>query len=220
MCNKTVDNYAHALEFVPDCCKTQEMCNKAANTSPSAIQFVPECYKIQEMCVKAVDTCPFVFNSVPDQYKMQEMCDIAVLEDPFMLKYCLDRYNTQEICDKPIDDFLPALKFAPDWFVTSEIIKKLQNALFTDDNRLFFDEDSGNVTFSSDKIGILNADLNNINRDGNFDEDDPETIIHPRLMAWHNRLKQCKAFKIDISKELMPVAWTSNKMMGLVLVRR
>ena len=39
-------------------------------------------------------------------------------------------------------------------------------------------------------------------------------------MAWHNRLKQCKAFKKDISKELMPVAWTSNKMMGLVLVRR
>ena len=28
MCNKTVDNYAHALESVPDCYKTQKMCNK------------------------------------------------------------------------------------------------------------------------------------------------------------------------------------------------
>ena len=28
---------------------------------------------------------------------------------------------------------------------------------------LFLDEDSGNVTFSSDKMGILSIDLNNIN---------------------------------------------------------
>ena len=207
MCNKAVDNYSHALEFVPDCCKTQEMCNKAVNTHTSAIQFVPECCKIQEMCVKAVDTCPFVFNSVPDQYETQEMCDEVVSEDSFMLKYCLDRYKTQEICDKPVDDFLPALKFLLYWFVTSEIIKNLHNALFTDNDILFFAEDSGNVTFSSDEIGILNVDLNNINLyDVNFDEDDPETIIHARLMAWHNRLKQRKAFKKDISKELMPVA--------------
>ena len=32
MCNEAVDNYAHALEFVPDCYKTQKMCNKAVNT--------------------------------------------------------------------------------------------------------------------------------------------------------------------------------------------
>ena len=117
-----------------------------------------------------------------------------------MLRYCLDRYKTQEVCDKPVDDFLPALKFVPDWFATSEMIKKLHNALFTDDNILFFDEDSGNVTFSSDEIGILSVDLNIINLDDvNFDKDDPETSIHARLMAWHNRLKQRKAFKKDIS---------------------
>ena len=53
----------------------------------------------------------------------------------------------------------------------------------------FFDEDSGNVTFSSDEMGILNIDLNNINlNDVNFDGDFPETIIHIRVMAWHNKL--------------------------------
>ena len=36
MCNKTTDNYAHALEFFPNCYKVQNMCNKAINTSPSA----------------------------------------------------------------------------------------------------------------------------------------------------------------------------------------
>ena len=56
-------------------------------------------------------------------------------------------------------------------------------------------------------MGIVSVDLNNINIDHvNFDEDNPETIIHVRLMAWYNKLKQRKAFKKDKSKELMPVA--------------
>ena len=41
------------------------------------------------------------------------------------------------------------------------MIKKLHNALFTDDDILFFDEDSCNITFSNHKIGILSVDLNN-----------------------------------------------------------
>ena len=33
-------------------------------------------------------------------------------------------------------------------------------------------------------MGILSVDLNNFNlRDVNFNEDDPETLIHVRLMA-------------------------------------
>ena len=36
----------------------------------------------------------------------------------------------------------------------------------------------------------------NINLDDdNFDADDPETIIHVRLMTWCNRYKQLKAYK-------------------------
>ena len=38
MCNKAVDDYAHALEFVPDWYKTQEMCAKAACNYPSTIK--------------------------------------------------------------------------------------------------------------------------------------------------------------------------------------
>ena len=45
MCNKTDDNYAHALEFVSNSYKTQKMCNKSVNTSASEMQFAPECYK-------------------------------------------------------------------------------------------------------------------------------------------------------------------------------
>ena len=34
-------------------------------------------------------------------------------------------------------------------------------------------------------MDILNINLNNINLDNNFDEDDPHTIILIRLLAWH-----------------------------------
>ena len=58
---------------------------------------------------------------------------------------------------------------------------------FTNDNLLFFDEDSGNVTFSSDGMGILSVDLNNIELDdANFYEDDLEIITNVRLVTWHN----------------------------------
>ena len=118
-----------------------------------------------------------------------------------MLKYCLDRYKTQEMCDKAVDNFLSALKFVPDWFVKSKMIKNPDDAIFSNDI-FFFDEDSGNVTFSSNKMGITSVDLNTANLDNvNSDEDDPQTIINFRLMAWLNRLKECRAGKKDISKE-------------------
>ena len=70
-----------------------------------------------------------------------------------------------------------------------------------------FDEDSGNVLFSNDEMGILSVNLNNINLDDdNFYEDDPKSIIHVRLLPWYNKFKQCKAFIKEINEELMLVA--------------
>ena len=48
MCNKVVDNYSHALEFVPENYKTQKTCDNAASTYLSTIKFVPECFMTQE----------------------------------------------------------------------------------------------------------------------------------------------------------------------------
>ena len=44
---------------------------------------------------------------------------------------------------------------------------------------VFVNEDSDKVTFSSDNMCILSVDLNKIN----LDENDPETIIHVKIMA-------------------------------------
>ena len=52
------------------------------------------------------------------------------------------------------------------------------------DNVLYFNEDSGDVIFSCNEMGILSIDLNSINLDDtNYDGDDPESIIHIRRLA-------------------------------------
>ena len=38
MCNKAVDNYPHALEFLPECFRTHKTCEKAVNTYPPKTQ--------------------------------------------------------------------------------------------------------------------------------------------------------------------------------------
>ena len=110
------------------------------------------------------------------------MCDEAVSKKPKTLNYCPDSYKIQEMCDKSADNFLPKLKFISDWFVKSTIMKNIYHALFADDDILFSDEDSDNIPFSSDELGILREDLNNISIDDtNFYEDDPKTISYARL---------------------------------------
>ena len=53
----------------------------------------------------------------------------------------------------------------------------------------FFYEDSGDVTFYFDEMGILSVNLDNINIDNTFDEDDPDTIIFIRFFAWYCKFK-------------------------------
>ena len=100
------------------------------------------------------------------------------------------------MCDKAVDDYLGALKLIPDWSVTSKIIKQRYTVLYANDGLLFFDEDSDDVIFCCDEIGILCANLNNINLDNNFDGNNPDTIICIRLFARHSKFKKdAKQFK-------------------------
>ena len=70
------------------------------------------------------------------------------------------------------------------------MIKKLFTAFYADDGLLFFHEDSGDVIFCCNETGILSVNLNKINLDSNFDEDDPDTIILIRFLAWHSKFKK------------------------------
>ena len=90
-------------------------------------------------------------------------------------------------------------------------LKKLFTALYTDENILYFNEGSGDVVFNCNGMGILNIDLNNINRDNNFDENDPDTIVLIRLLSWHIKFEKREELKKELSKELIPIAWHPNK---------
>ena len=72
------------------------------------------------------------------------------------------------MCDEAVDDSLAALKLITDWLVTSKMIKTLYTDLGTDEDTLYFNEDSGNVVFSCIEMDFLNIDLNDINLDKKF----------------------------------------------------
>ena len=106
---------------------------------------------------------------------------------------------------------IKGLKFVPDWFVTKKMLEYLDNAVFFNDDIVFVNADSNNVTFFSDDMGLVKVDVNNVSLDDvYFDDDDPETIIHVRLLAWCNRYS-----KKEVASSMAP-----NKMAGLVQVRQ
>ena len=136
------------------------------------------------------------------------MWDIAISDDLFLIVYCPNKYITEKTCNEAVYDSAAALKLIPDWLVTNNMIKKLSTTLNVDENILYFNEDSGNVVFNCNEMDILNIDLNNINLGSNVDEDDLDTIILIRLLAWHIKLEKREK---DLNEELMPAAWHSNK---------
>ena len=147
------------------------------------------------MCHIAVHRRFLVFGFIPDKYKTQEVCNLTVSLYPSFIVSCPYKYITLEMCDEAAVDYLAALKLTPDWFVTSKMIKKLLNALYANENILYLNEDSGDAVFNRNETVNLDIDLNNISLDNNFDEDDPDTIILIRILAWHIKLEKRKELK-------------------------
>ena len=137
------------------------------------------------MCDTAVNRSIFVLDFILNQYKTQERCGRVVSEESFLIVYCPDKHLTQRMCDEAVDDPLAALRLIHYWFGTSRMIKKLYFALCTDENVLYFNEDSGNFIFSCNEMGILNKHLSNFNVDNDSDEDDPDTFILIRILELH-----------------------------------
>ena len=78
------------------------------------------------------------------------------------------------------------------------MIKNLYTASYADDVLLFLDENSCDTTFCCDEMGILSVNLNDINFNNNFNEDDPDTVILFRRLALHSKFKKRKALKKDM----------------------
>ena len=124
------------------------------------------------------------------------MCNSIISEDPFSLSYVPDQYKTEQMFDKAVDNCLAALEFVPDWFLTSKMIEKLFTALYADENILYFNEGSGNVTFFCNEMGILSVNINNVNLDDTYyEKDNTDTIIPIRLFTWYIKFEKRKALK-------------------------
>ena len=114
-----------------------------------------------------------------------------------MIAYCPDRHKTQKMREKAVDDCLAGLKFIPYWFVTIKMLEKLDNVVHANYDIFFFNGDFDKVTFMANQGNIFAADLDKINldNDNKFDEDDSDTIIHARLLAWRSIFEKRKKLK-------------------------
>ena len=119
----------------------------------------------------------------------------VISEDPFLITYCPDEYKTLRMSDETVDDSLAALNILLIDLLKIKQFKKIYTALYRDENILYFNKDSGYVVFSCNEMFILNIDLNNINLDNNFDEDDPDTIIFGKLLPRHIKFEKQRALK-------------------------
>ena len=153
--------------------------------------------KTKEICKHAVKKLPFLIRSVPDGYKNQEMCDRVDSEDPLWTVYCAYRYKTQRMCGEAVNDCGAALKFFRDRFILSKMLEKSDNALHAKDDLLFYNDHFDQVTFIANQRHILAVapDKINVYNYNNFHEDDPDTIIHVRLLAWSSKFGKRKALK-------------------------
>ena len=102
----------------------------------------------------------------------------------FLIVYCPYGYKTQRAYDEAVDDCITALKFIPYCFVTSKMLEKSDDALHANDDLLSYNEDFDKVKFIANQRHIFAAGLTNLENDNNFNENDSDTIIHAKLLAW------------------------------------
>ena len=82
---------------------------------------------------------------------------------------------------------------------------KLNNTLHVNDDILFHNKDFDKVEFIANQRHFYAVDIDKINlaNDNNFAEDEPDRIIHVRLLAWRTKFKKRKALKKKKCDELM-----------------
>ena len=140
-----------------------------------------------------VDTYASTLRYVSICYKTQKIFEKVICKESFTLKYFLSKYKSQEICSKVVNAYPPLLIFVPYFCFTNEVVKDLDNALSFNDNIVFVNADSDNVTFLV-MIWCVNVNLNNTSLGNeNCDSDHPKSIIDVRFMTLRTRYEQRKA---------------------------
>ena len=105
------------------------------------------------------------------------------------------------MCDEVLDSYLPILKSVSDWFVMNKIVERFDSSVFSNGDSFFMMQILILSHFLAMIWTLILQTLNSINLvNDSFDEEDPESIIHVRFMAWCNRFKQRKVCKKKMSE--------------------
>ena len=91
------------------------------------------------------------------------------------------------------------------------MLKILDNLAFFNDDIDLDNIDSDIVTYFGDDMDINTTEFNNIKLDDDDNDDDLQAMILVEFMAWCFEYKKRKAFKKELSEELMRVAWHTTK---------
>ena len=73
------------------------------------------------------------------------------------------------------------------------MLENFHDSLLTNDDILAFVKKFSRFTIYANQMGILGVDLDKINLDDDFYEDDSDTIIHLRLLACRSEFEKRKA---------------------------
>ena len=205
LCNKAIQENGGTIESVSDSYKNQQICDKAVDNYPHALKSVPDCYMTRHCVIKLsililLQLNMFLINLRLKKCVIKSLIDVflymilfpinirltkcvtEISEDPFLILYCPVEIKLKE-CELKL---LMILKQHQNLFVIGLLqINDLKTFYFSIHNDIiYYNENSSYAIFSCNEMGILSIDLNNIDLDNsNYNEDDPETIIHVRLLA-------------------------------------
>jgi hypothetical protein len=88
----------HALKWVPENLRTDEMCRIAVAENGGALEHVPQKLCTDEMCRIAVAEDGRALYYVSEKLRTDEMCRIAVARDGESLYYVPEALRTEEVC--------------------------------------------------------------------------------------------------------------------------
>ena len=91
------------------------------------------------------------------------------------------------------------------------MLENFDNALLANDDMLFSNEYFNNSPLLLIKYKFLLQILINVHNNNNFYEDDPDTIIHVRLLVWCSKFEKRKTSTKMINEELLTVVWYPKK---------
>ena len=162
---------------------------------PVWIREIPD-LKTQEICNEAMRIEPYSLAFVPDNLKTQEMCDKSVEIDPYILWHVPDHFKTQEMCIKAVGAGPSLLPYVPDRFKTQEMCNEAVRM------------DSWSLEYIPDWF-VKQQHIEAWGDDVDYFDDDEDNFFQ-----WYNGYQKRKAQKAQIIKELMPIAWHPDRVMG------